>query len=77
MVWVLVGLQMENNMKNKVMVEVGDLEKLKEAIAAFEPWVSRGTTEHTRLLVDLAKRVVAAEEKVLAAIAAPSDYERY
>ena len=64
-------------MKNKVMVEVGDLEKLKKAIAAFEPWVSRGTTEHTRLLVDLAKRVVAAEEKVQAAIAAPSDYERY
>jgi hypothetical protein len=77
MAWVLVGLQMENKMKNKVMVEVGDLEKLKEAIAAFEPWVSHGTTEHTRLLVDLAKRVVAAEEKVLAAIAAPSDYERY
>ena len=77
MAWVLVGLQMENKMKNKVMVEVGDLEKLKEAIAAFEPWVSRGTTEHTRLLVDLAKRVVAAEEKVQAAIAAPSDYERY
>ena len=77
MAWVLVGLQMENKMKNKVMVEVGDLEKLKEAIAAFEPWVSRGTTEHTRLLVDLAKRVVAEEERVLAAIAAPSDYERY
>ena len=77
MAWVLVGLHRENKMKNKVMVEVGDLEKLKAAIAAFEPWVSNGTTEHTRLLVDLAKRVVAAEEKVLAAIAAPSDYERY
>ena len=86
MAWVLVGLQMEeNSMKNKVMVEVGDLEKLKAAIAAFEPWDSNGTTEHTRLLrsqanrllVDLAKRVVAAEEKVQAAIAAPSDYERY
>ena len=78
MAWVLVGLQMEeNSMKNKVMVEVGDLEKLKAAIAAFEPWVSNGTTEHTRLLVDLAKRVVAAEEKVLAAQAAHSDYERY
>jgi hypothetical protein len=64
-------------MKNKVMVEVGNLEKLKDAIAAFEPWDSNGTDEHTRLLVDLAKRVVAAEEKVLAAIAAPSDYERY
>jgi hypothetical protein len=70
-------MQREDSMKNIVMVEVGDLEKLKEAIAAFEPWVSRGTTEHTRLLVDLAKRVVAAEEKVQAAIAAPSDYERY
>ena len=77
MAWALVGLRRENSMKNTVMVEVGDLEKLKEAIAAFEPWVSNGTTEHTRLLVDLAKRVVAAEEKVQAAIAAPSDYERY
>ncbi len=77
MAWVLVGLRMENKMKNKVMVEVGDLEKLKAAIAAFEPWVSNGTTEHTRLLIDLAKRVVAAEEKVLAAQAAHSDYERY
>ena len=71
--------------KNKVMVEVGDLEKLKDAIAAFEPWDSNGNTEYTRLLrsqanrilVDLAKRVVAAEEKVLAAQAAHSDYERY
>jgi hypothetical protein len=70
-------MQRGDRMTNKVMVEVGDLEKLKEAIAAFEPWVSRGTTEHTRLLVDLAKRVVAAEEKVLAAQAAHSDYERY
>jgi hypothetical protein len=64
-------------MKNIVMVEVGDLEKLKAAIAAFEPWDSNGNTEYNRLLVDLAKRVVAAEEKVLAAQAAHSDYERY
>ena len=86
MAWVLVGLRMEENkMKNKVMVEVGDLEKLKDAIAAFEPWDSNGNTEYTRLLrsqanrilVDLAKRVVAAEEKVLAAQAAHSDYERF
>ena len=77
MAWVLVGLQMENKMKNKVMVEVGDLEKLKEAIAAFEPWVSRGTTEHTRLLVDLAKRVVAAEEKIQEALATPVDIDSY
>jgi hexokinase len=70
-------MQREDSMTSKVMVEVGDLEKLKEAIAAFEPWVSRGTTEHTRLLVDLAKRVVAEEERIQAAIAAPSDYERY
>ena len=85
MAWVLVGLHRKDGMKNKVMVEVGNLEKLKDAIAAFEPWDSNGTAEHTRLLrsqatrllVDLAKRVVAEEERVLAAIAAPSDYERY
>ena len=63
-------------MKNKVMVEVGDLEKLKEAVEAYEPWVETGT-QHTRILVELAKRVVAEEERVQAAIAAPSDYERY
>ncbi len=62
-------------MKKKVMVEVGDLEKLKQAIEAFEPWVSRGTTEHTRLLVDLAKRVVAEEERIQTALDTPVDYD--
>ena len=47
----------------KVLVEVGDLEKLKRAIAAYEPWVAGGT-EETGTLVDLARRVVAAEEKI-------------
>jgi hypothetical protein len=60
--------------KNKVMVEVGDLENLKAAIKVYEDWYP---TENIRTLVDLAKRVVAAEEKVLAAQAAHSDYERY
>jgi hypothetical protein len=73
-------------MKNKVMVEVGDLEKLKEAVEAYEPWVETGDQqtldlvaayEHMGILVGLAKRVVAEEERVLAAIAAHSDYERY
>ena len=62
-------------MTNKVMVEVGDLEKLKSAIESMEGL--RNLEAEERILVDLAKRVVAAEEKVLAAIAAPSDYERY
>ena len=62
-------------MKNKVMVEVGDLEKLKGAIESMEGL--RNLEEEERILVDLAKRVVEAEEKVQAAIAAPSDYERY
>jgi hypothetical protein len=62
--------------KNKVMVEVGDLEKLKKAIAAFESGHTVFEDDETTL-VELAKRVVAAEEKVQAAIAAPSDYERY
>ena len=61
-------------MKNKVMVEVGDLENLKAAIKVYEDWYP---TENIRTLVDLAKRVVAEEEKVLAAIAAPSDYNKY
>ena len=60
--------------KNKVMVEVGDLEKLKGAIKVYEDWYP---TENIRTLVELAKRVVAEEEKVLAAQAAHSDYERY
>ena len=72
--------------KNKVMVEVGDLEKLKSAVEAYEPWVQTGDQqtldlvtayEHMGILVNLAKRVVAEEEKVLAAQAAHSDYERY
>tara|TARA_R100001082_G_scaffold90924_1_gene57547 strand:+ start:1102 stop:1290 length:189 start_codon:yes stop_codon:yes gene_type:complete len=62
-------------MKNKVMVEVGDLERLKRAIESME-WL-RNLCEDEQVLVDLAKRVVAAEEKVLAAQAAHSDYERY
>jgi hypothetical protein len=62
-------------MKNKVMVEVGDLEKLKSAIKSMEGLKFLG--EEETILVDLAKRVVAAEEKVLAAQAAHSDYERY
>ena len=69
---------------SKVMVEVGDLEKLKEAIAAYEPWVESGTQhrldlvlafESTSVLVDLAKRVVAAEERIQAAIDAPADID--
>lgn len=60
--------------KNKVMVEVGDLEKLKAAVEVFEDWCP---TENIRTLVELAKRVVVEEEKVLAAIAAPSDYNKY
>ena len=63
--------------KNKVMVEVGDLEKLKSAVEAYEPWMDRNPEGHTRVLVELAKRVVAEEEKVLSAQAAHSDYERY
>jgi hypothetical protein len=60
--------------KNKVMVEVGDLEKLKAAVKVYEDWYP---TDNIRTLVELAKRVVAEEEKVLAAIAAPSDYNKY
>ena len=71
---------------NKVMVEVGDLDRLKSAVEAYEPWVETGDQqtldlvaahEHMGILVELAKRVVAEEEKVLAAIAAPSDYNKY
>ena len=60
--------------KNKVMVEVGDLDKLKAAVKVYEDWYP---TDNIRTLVELAKRVVAEEEKVLAAIAAPSDYNKY
>ena len=78
-------MRREDSVKNKVMVEVGDLEKLKAAIAAFEPWDSNGNTEHTRLLrsqanrllVDLAKRVVAEEERILAAMDLQVDIDSY
>ena len=69
---------------SKVMVEVGDLEKLKKAIEAYEPWVENGTQhkldlvlafESTSVLVDLAKRVVAEEERIQTAIDAPADID--
>ena len=72
--------------KNKVMVEVGDLEKLKSAVEAYEPWVETGDQhtldlvaahEHMGILVDLAKRVVAEEEKILAAMDLQVDIDSY
>ena len=60
--------------KNKVMVEVGDLEKLKAAVEVFEGWCP---TENIRTLVDLAKRVVAAEEKIQGLIEFPVDIDSY
>ena len=72
--------------KNKVMVEVGDLEKLKSAVEAYEPWVQTGDQqtldlvtahEHMGILVDLAKRVVAEEEKILAAMNLQVDIDSY
>ena len=69
-------------MKNKVMVEVGDLEKLKSAVEAYEPWVETGDQQtldgvaahkHMGVLIGLAKRVVAEEERIQAAIDAPAD----
>ena len=69
---------------SKVMVEVGNFEKLKEAVEAYEPWVATGDQhtldlvaahEHMGILVDLAKRVVAAEERIQAAIDAPADID--
>jgi predicted transcriptional regulator len=59
--------------KKKVMVEVGGLEELKKAIAAYEPWMDRNPEGHTRVLVELAKRVVAAEEKIQELMDAPVD----
>ena len=59
---------------SKVMVEVGDLEKLKKAIEAFES----GHTvfeEHENVLVALAKRVVAAEKKIQKYIEFPVDID--
>ena len=73
-------------MKNKVMVEVGDLEKLKEAVEAYEPWVETGDQqtldlvaayEHMGILVGLAKRVVAEEERIQAAIDLQVDIDSY
>ena len=45
----------------KVMVEVGDLENLKKAVAFFS---GDNATGHAGTLVQLAQRVVAAEEKI-------------
>ena len=59
---------------SKVMVEVGNLEKLKKAIAAFESGHTVFEDDETTL-VELAKRVVAAEERIQAAIDAPADID--
>ena len=73
-------------MKSKVMVEVGDLEKLKEAVEAYEPWVETGDQhtldlvaayEHMGVLIGLAKRVVAEEERIQAAIGLQVDIDSY
>jgi len=56
--------------KNKVMVEVGDLEKLKGAVKVYEDWYP---TDNIRTLVELAKRVVAEEEKIQELMDAPVD----
>jgi len=62
--------------KKKVMVEVGDLEKLKAAVEVYSPDVSEGS-EHIGILVELAKRVVAAEEKIQGLIEYPVDIDSY
>jgi hypothetical protein len=59
-------------MKSKVMVEVGDLEKLKAAVEVFEDWCP---TENIRTLVELAKRVVTEEEKIQRLIDTPVDID--
>ena len=73
-------------MKSKVMVEVGDFEKLKEAVEAYEPWVETGDQhtldlvaayEHMGVLIGLAKRVVAEEERIQAAIGLQVDIDSY
>ncbi len=61
-------------MKNKVMVEVGDLENLKAAIKVYEDWYP---TDNIRTLVELAKRVVAEEEKIRDYIEFPVDIDSY
>jgi len=61
---------------SKVMIEVGDLERLKKAIAAFES----GHTvfeEDEKVLVALAKRVVEQEEKIQKYIEFPVDIDSY
>lgn len=60
--------------KKKVMVEVGDLDKLKAAVEVFEGWCP---TENIRTLVELAKRVVAEEEKIRKYIEFPVDIDSY
>ena len=60
---------------SKVMVEVGDLEKLKSAIESMEGL--RNLEPEERILVDLAKRVVAAEEKIRKYIEFPVDIDSY
>ena len=59
---------------SKVMVEVGNLEKLKKAIAAFESGHTVFEDDETTL-VELAKRVLAAEEKIQGLIDAPADID--
>ena len=59
-------------MKSKVMVEVGDLEKLRSAIKVFEDWYP---TDNIRTLVELAKRVVSEEERIQGLIDAPADID--
>jgi len=61
--------------KKKVMVEVGDLEKLKSAIESMEGLKFLG--EEETILVDLAKRVVAEEEKIRKYIEFPVDIDSY
>jgi CMP-2-keto-3-deoxyoctulosonic acid synthetase len=68
-------MQREGRMTKKVMVEVGDLEKLKSAIESIEGL--RFLEEEERILVELAKRVVAAEEKIQEALATPVDIDSY
>ena len=62
-------------MKSKVMVEVGGLEELKKAIEAYEPWMDRNPEGHTCVLVELAQRVVAEEERIQRLIDAPVDID--
>jgi hypothetical protein len=59
--------------KKKVMVEVGDLQQLKRAIEIYEPWKGPAT----KALVELAKRVVAEEEKIRKHIEFPVDIDSY